>query len=266
MKSISSGSRKAWNASAVIKSYSATYCLEVNKVRSELNMFNMISSYYNAYSFDEHYSGNTLSDISNCTAIRLVKNIISLLSTSWDIEKGSILPKKFYKQITACEKTNPFLFNAEKETIEYYYRKTANIMKAAGMIKHLKGKIFVDVPSESDVDIYFTLLKTFWYSTEWEQIFPSDIDMANSLHYNKCIFKDILLKEKSMYVQDIADQFCDLTGISVKGDFSFISFLDFYLLKWLEHFNLVKYRKGSDEMPVSFEISRFTSEAFAIIS
>jgi len=226
----------------------------------------MVSSYYNTYLFDEYSSENSSSNISNCIAMKLVKNIISQLSISWDVEKGSILPKKFYKKIAACKKSNGFLSDMDEETIEYYYRQSAHIMKAAGMIKHQKGKIFADFELKSDIDIYFTLLKTFWHSTEWEQIFPSDTDMAKSLHHNKCLFKDILLKENKMYVQDIADKFCDLTGISNKGDSFFTSFLDFYLLKWLEHFNLVKYQKDSDEKPVSFEIPSFASEVFAIIS
>jgi hypothetical protein len=90
--------------------------------------------------------------------------------------------------------------------------------------------------------------------------------MARSLHFDRHIFRDILLREKNMYVQSIADHFSDLTGISKKGNAIFASFLDFYLLKWLEYFNLVKYHKNSDSMPVSFEVSSFASEAFTIIS
>ena len=277
MRTISSSSRKA-NALTAIKSYAKFYNSEATEVQGESNIFNMVSSYYKAYSLDDYYPEDVLNNISDCNALKLIKNIISLLSDkTWKVEKGRILPEDFYKQIV-CKKANSFLGNVDKELIKYYYLQSAHIMKAAGIIKHVKGEIIVNLPSKLDIDIYLSLLKAFWNSVEWEEIFPSNIDMAKSLYRDRNIFKDILLKETIVDVQGIANRFSDLTGISNLAYISdednefftpekiFTSFLDFYLLKWLEHFNLVKYQNGFGNDRVSFEVSGFASEIFEIIS
>ena len=279
METVSSSSRKAKikGISTVIKSCAKFYHSESVEVQGEPDVFNVISSYYKACSFDDYYSEDILSNISNCNALKLVKNIIALLSKPWKVEKERILPENFYKQIV-CKKANSFLSDADEDLIKYYYSQLAHIMKAGKMIKHFKGEIILDLPSDSDIDIYLALLKAFWNLVEWEDIFPSNVDMAKSLYNDRNIFKDMLLKETIVDVQSISNRFSDLTGISNLADISnknnksftpdkiFASFLDFYLLKWLEHFNLVKYQNGLSNDRVSFEVSGFAPEIFEIIS
>ena len=275
MKSISSGTNKTKCASTTIKNYIKFYSQKTTnkkiKKQDEPSMFDMVSSYYGAYSFDDSYPKDMTGNILSCNALKFIKNIISLLSKPLNVEKGNLLPKNFYKKLIALKNTNSFLDDMDEKEQERNYRQAAHVMEAAGMFKRSKGKVSVDFSFESDADVYFALLKAFWHLTEWDQIFPLnvDVDMAKAFHFDRSIFKDILLKErkeKRIYVQKIADYFSDLTGISNKGDLILAFFLDFYLLKWLEHFNLVKCHKGSGAMPVSFEISSFASEIFANIS
>jgi len=255
---------------AIARKFYYSETAEVPKIQNELKMFDMVPAYYNAYLFDNTYSENVL----NCNALKFAKDISSLLSKPWNAEKGRILPNSFYEQIVYCNDVHVFLNDMSKKNMERYYRQTAYIMKAAGMIKCSKGKVFADLLFESDKDIYFALLEAFWNLTEWELIFPlhsdlnMDKNMVKALHYDRSIFRDILLKERTEKVicmQEVADYFSDLTGISDRGDVDFAFFLDFYLLKWLEHFNLVKYHKSSGLMPRSFEVSSITSEILANI-
>ncbi len=110
--------------------------------------------------------------------------------------------------------------------------------------------------SMNDSSLYKCLFNSFWNTIAWEDIFPSDPEGAVELKRNRNIFLDLLnRRQNSVSIETLANEFLELTGISEKNDLFMISFIDFYLLTWLNHFGIVDYIRGSIYSPVMIRVT-----------
>jgi hypothetical protein len=131
-----------------------------------------------------------------------------------------------------------------------------NILKKGQLVLIQDGE--VDVSDDSLTGIYFRLLDAFWNRVDWKDIFPSDPESAEELWHNRFILRDLLTRQlESGNLVEIANEFFEITGFASRGDVFQISFLDFYLITWLRHFNILSMNEDSGDDAVYLSCTDF---------
>ena len=104
--------------------------------------------------------------------------------------------------------------------------------------------------------MFYRLFNAFWNLVRWEDIFPSDPESARELKITRNILKDLVLRHYgAVSLNDIANEFFDMTGFSTPNDLLVISFLDFYFFTWLRHFGMIRYSNGTEIAPVRITVT-----------
>ncbi len=190
-----------------------------------------------------------------CDIARLLLDFIGIKSVK--LNEGA-LPDSFYKKVLDAAEAEGLLEQTagDKDLLHINLKQMIHILRASGLVSDQNGKAVAAEKDISDNSLYFRLLNSFWNFVPWEDIFPSDEEAAMALHEDRLIMRDLLLKKDDFVsVDDLTNEFCELTGFSEKNNLILISFIDFYLYTWLKHFNILRYRKSKGKVPVTLALT-----------
>ena len=222
-----------------------------------INTINSVSRYYNF--LGKSYDGVQDVEVNNCFAVRLALFLIDIISnTAIPAAARGGIKKIFFRQcLDRAAEEQLFEEVGDKELLIIYIKQCLHLLQMSGIIqKSEKRALIIDDVPLSGKSLYYKLFKAFWVDAAWEDIFPSDIETARDLKINKNILKDLLLKNYGKTRLDkVANEFFDLTGFAGRNDLVIISFIDFYFMTWLKHFNLILYHDDSLFAPVCITVT-----------
>ncbi len=163
----------------------------------------------------------------------------------------------FYRECASDLLEKDFARPVDDELLLIYLKQLVIIMRESGLLGKDRGIASVHIPGS--VPEYFKMLfNGFWNKCKWEDIFPSAPDAATEIQATRTIFIDLLYNSgNEVAVEKLANDFFEMTGFATINDAFLISFLDFYLVTWLNHFGLVSYRVSGVHDPVSITMSKF---------
>lgn len=143
---------------------------------------------------------------------------------------------------------------ADRELLLIAIKQSLAIIRKTSLFTE-NGNAFGAAGRECSVfSLYIDLLSAFWEKVSWEEIFPSNPEAAREIQRNRHILIDLVAHAEDVFkLDDIANQFFDMTGFGRINDLFLISFLDFYFFTWLSHFGIVKYLSGDDHEAVRLE-------------
>jgi len=214
-----------------------------------------ISRYY-------HYLGAAKNDASphkemdDCFAVRLALFLIeSISSRTFALDDDGCFGADFYRH---CLKTGRDLAGEinDPELLIIYIKQCLRMMDSCGILSRDGGFARISVPGTSTATIFHRLFNSFWNSTPWEDLFPSDTESARELNAVRGILRDLLLRRHgAVSIGTLANEFFEMTGFTCRNNLFMISFLDFYFFTWLKHFGMIRYSGGKDNEPVRIAIT-----------
>jgi len=222
---------------------------------SALDVFNSIYRFHSSLYNNESFS---FMEIKDCYALTLANAISNkLLSEEIVTGKENSLPESFYNETaeTIISETG------DKELCIINLKQMANIMKRGKIILFKENIASICENFQNRESLYCRLLESFWNETEWTEIFPSSPKNASKLYEKRDVFAELLLGfYTEVSVEDISNDFFEITGIAEKNDFFMISFLDFYLITWLNFFGIINYTDKNDKEIVYISIEDYGRE------
>ncbi|MBN2158146.1 MAG: hypothetical protein JW807_02035 [Spirochaetes bacterium] len=223
---------------------------------SSISVFESITKYYS--SLDNSAKNESYLAINNCFAVRLSLFLIELISEKkFHLSKKGTFTRSFYRHCT--EKASETGLTREindDELFIKYVRQCIYLLQITGILRLTKAYGVINREAVSEKTLYGRLLHAFWNEADWEEIFTSDPESAKELKINKCILKDLLLRHYcAIYVQNIANEFFDMTGFCSRNNLFMISFIDFYLFTWLKHFGMLRYVDEPPNAPVRIAVT-----------
>ncbi len=203
---------------------------------SALSTFNSIYKFHSSLQSNELFKPMKIKD---CYTLTLANAIIEKLKSEKIIAgKGNSLPESFYDEIAETLLTE----NSDKELIIIFLKQMSNIMKRGGLILFNEKTATASESFQDRESLYLRLLESFWNETEWSEIFPSSPEAADKLHEKRNIFAELIQGfYTEVSVEDLANDFFEMTDIAERNDYFMISFLDFYLIAWLKNFGIIDY-------------------------
>jgi len=163
----------------------------------------------------------------------------------------------FYRECAGDLLDKDFARPIDDELLLIYVKQLVIIMRESGLLENDMGVASIRMPGS--VPEYFKILfNGFWNKCKWADIFPSAPDAAAEIQATRTIFIDLLCNSgNEVAVEKLANDFFEMTGFADINNAFLISFLDFYLVTWLNHFGLVSYRFSGVHDPVSITMSKF---------
>ncbi len=221
-----------------------------------------IQSYYcELASFN--FRRNDEFQVTDCLALTLTRFILDTLQEKKardEFEKND--NDGFYDLCLEKINHNKILTEIDDDELIIIYLK-----QCVAMMRDSKILYMSDAASVSDRNLYKCLFNSFWNSVSWENIFPSDPGAARELKINRNIFRDLVSnKQDTVSIENLVNEFIELTGISEKNDLFMISFIDFYLLTWLHHFGIIEYIRSSVYSPVLIRLTTAGRKLFSLLS
>lgn len=216
---------------------------EREPVREKPETMDIISGFY---SFTSSHESTPSTQQTSCPAVIMARHLIKRIEIDAPAltDDGS-LPHSFYQRaLPGIKGLGLFHEEWDEELVTIYLKQTAMILRTSGFIISDDNHA---AAGRAGGDFYTELLQTFWNETLWSQIFPSDPEGASELWKNRSIFIDILGSSLNADLTHICNQFFELTGFARKGDMISISFIDFYLVTWLQNFGIVQVTDTGDE-------------------
>ena len=140
-----------------------------------------------------------------------------------------------------------------------------NILRNEKIIIYTKSMATATNSNIDNNDLTKRLFFSFWNKTNWDEIFPSDPTAAQELKHNRKILIDLIFNNKQSKLEEIANNFFDLTGFCENNNLLMISFLDFYLFTWLKHFGIINFSENNSESPVYITTTEFGKSIVATI-
>ena len=216
---------------------------------SSFNAFNSIYRFHSSLYNNESISFMKIKD---CYALTLANAISNKLSSENVVAgKDNGLPESFYNEIaeTLMDEVD------DKELCIINLKQTANIMKSGKIILFKDNIAYISENFQNRESLYCRLLQSFWNETEWADIFPSSPKDADKLYEKRNIFAELLIGfYADVSVEDISNDFFEMTDMAEKNNYFMISFLDFYLITWLNYFGIIDYTyKNSGIIYISVE-------------
>lgn len=237
----------------IFKNYQKNSPEAQTTVRNNEKIINSITEYYNILS-STHIEYEV--SLNNCFAVRLAKLIINIIKNDNYLMKGSLSDEFYLFASLQLKKTDQANEIEDNDLIVIYLKQCVNILRSSAILKAKNDVAVIIEDDYNDLTLFTILFDSFWNSTPWENIFPSDTEAALFLHSQRNILTDTLLRHfKKIKLNNFANEFFELTGFSYKNDLIMISFLDFYFLTWLKHFGIINYT-GSMNRPVCIELTQ----------
>lgn len=222
---------------------------------ASMAVFESITRYYS--SLDGSERNLSCAVLNNCFAVRLASFLIDLIGEKqFPLSKKGAFTRSFFRYCSekAAESGLSGEINDDELFIKYV-RQCLHLLEIMGIL-HLNKSYAAINRDTSGTSLFPRLLHAFWCEARWEDIFTSDPESAKELKINKSILKDLLLRNQgAMYVQNVANEFFDMTGFCCRNNLFMISFIDFYLLTWLKHFGMLRYIDGLLNAPVRIAVT-----------
>lgn len=227
--------------------------------------FDSIERYYQEISCSGRPAGQSVA--MDCYVIRLSRYLMDLIGEHDFAYDGESFQKDFYELcMNAITATDLIDEAGEDELLLINVKQTIHLLKTSGILLPEAGMARIAAGDHSDIRLYSELFDTFWNRTRWEDIFPSDPAAAKELKKNKNFMKDsLLLLKGKVRLDDVINNFFELTGFAQKNDLFFISFIDFYLISWLKNFGLINYEKNSRNRPVCIELTEYGKKILELV-
>ncbi|MBP7734437.1 MAG: hypothetical protein KA369_00555 [Spirochaetes bacterium] len=214
-----------------------------------------ISRYYN-------YLGATKDDpsphkdVNGCFAVRLALFLIETISSRrYALDDEGCLGGDFYRHCMKSDRDLAMEIN-DPDLLIIYIKQCLRMMDSCGILLRDGSFARISAPEASAATIFHRLFNSFWNSTPWEDLFPSDTESARELNAVRAILKDLLLRRHaSVSIGTLANEFFEMTGFSSRNNLFMISFLDFYFFTWLKHFGMIRYSGGKDHAPVRITVT-----------
>ena len=217
---------------------------------SALDAFNSICRFHSSLYNNELFS---FMNIKDCHALTLANAISDKLSSENIVaDKDNGLPELFYNEIAETLIDE----DGDKEICIINLKQTANMMKSGNIILFKDNIASISENFLNRESLYCRLLESFWNETEWSEIFPSSPKDADRLYEKRNVFAELLIGfYTDVSVEDISNDFFEMTDMAEKNDFFMISFLDFYLITWLNYFGIIDYtdKKNTGIIYISVE-------------
>jgi len=218
-----------------------------------LNLFDAVAKYYSAV--PENIFKNPMV-LKNCFALTLARSVLDRVSSGGiPALDNRIFSEEFY---LSCADGLILLSPPvrDRELLVIYLKQIVHILKESGIIYEDDKKFISAEEGLGSERLYWRLLESFWNEVGWETIFPSSPESARSLYENREVFAELLAGSYGMVsLEDLANDFFEITEICSRNDFFMISFIDFYLLTWLKHFGIVEYGSSSNNGVVHLSIT-----------
>lgn len=227
-----------------------------------LSRFESINRFYSSIEGNE--TGYQM-NIRDCYALKLAGAITDKISSGDSLtDRDGCFSEEFYGELSASVQGNDSQNDDDLTVI--YLKQMMNIMKSCGLVKVEKRKASITENYTAKDKIYFRLLKSFWNETDWKAIFPSSPEAAEKLFANREVFIGFLEEfYTKVSVEDLANDFFEMTEIASGNDFFMISFLDFYLLTWLKHFGIIDYNASANSEVVHIMLNDYGREIIKIL-
>lgn len=228
-----------------------------------LGRFESINRFYSSIGGSE--TGCQM-NIRDCYALKLADEIRKRIqSGNSSTDKEGSFSEEFYTELAAyVQDDEP---QQDEDLAVIYLKQMMNVMKSCGIVKIDKGRASAVESGMARERLYFKLLKSFWNETDWTEIFPSSPDAARKLFANREVFIGFLEEfYTKVSVEDLANDYFEMTEIATRNDFFMISFLDFYLLTWLRHFGIIDYNASSNSEVVHIMLNDYGREIIKILS
>lgn len=196
--------------------------------------------------------------VEDCFALRLAQFLIDVInSRPFPLNPDGRFQDSFYHHcMSELEKTTLVSEIDDAELLIIYMKQIIIVMRAAGILCNEEGMAGITDSVPSTPSLYAKLFTAFWNDVEWDEIFTSSGELARELKKSRYILMDLTLKRPSAaFIEDLANDFFEMTGLSRCGDLFSISFLDFYFFTWLKHFGIIHYQSSGDFAPVSIEVT-----------
>jgi len=247
---------------------STDYFSPVQTSEISIDSFSTINNYYELISGNE--SNSTEFDLSGSFAVRLSRYLIDIICTSpFSVSKGDRFGDDFYIECMKVLDGSGLMEEAggDGEILVIHLKQMVQIMRECGIISSSNGTAIVSDKGISNRSLFFKLLNSFWNDVDWADIFPSNPDTAKELKTDRNILKDLLLRYSGRFeLNTVSNEFFELTGLASKNDMLTISFLDFYLLTWLKHFNILSYYESTGNSPICVELTEGGKRLLASIN
>ncbi|MCU0846527.1 MAG: hypothetical protein MUD12_01410 [Spirochaetes bacterium] len=194
--------------------------------------------------------------LERCYAVKLARLIISQISgKKVKLSKNGLFQKSFFEKCLSLVKSEDLSDSDDEEIMMIYIKQCLCMLMACGLVNGSGRYAFIDQMMPEST-LYPVLFRSFWNDSNWAVIFPSDPDAANDLKESRNILADIILHRTGpSSINEIANEFFELTGFSSRNNLFMISFLDFYFFTWLKHFGLLKYSSATPKSPVSIQLT-----------
>ncbi|MCL2026764.1 MAG: hypothetical protein FWG92_08175, partial [Leptospirales bacterium] len=184
-------------------------------------------------------------------AFRLADFMINFSgSKKYALSKENGLSESFYRKCLEAARNAGEAADVSNDGILIISMKQMmHILRSAGIAKIENGKAFMEQRLMSGQALYFLILDAFWNTVKWQDIFPSDVEAADSLMRDRAVMTDIMLRrEGKMEINDLTNEFFDMTGFAAVNDIHAISFIDFYMFFWLKNFNIINYHNMGEKI------------------
>lgn len=144
----------------------------------------------------------------------------------------------------------------DDDLMEIYIKQMVQILKTSGIIEVARDKKVKARECSSRMELFAKTFKSFWHSTDWSTLFPSNPHAAEDLKRHRLVIAEIILSHPvSISIENVANEFFSHTGFSRQNDLVMISFLDFYLFTWLKHFSIINYDNTDSYAPVMIKLT-----------
>jgi hypothetical protein len=218
------------------------------------------------FSYTENLHGTNENADVDCFALRLCRYLRDKIVTDGpDRESDGSFPETFYRSSLDDAKDHESLKEVDDpELMLIYMKQMVHLMRKAELISPEEDSSAGRKTPISDTSLFMRLFHSFWFYTNWEEIFPSDPDAAGRLHETRTFIRDLVLGcEIKTEISAFSNNLFELTGFAEKNDILKISFLDFYLLTWLKHFGVMRYHSDAGNSPVSIQLTDMGRKLFS---
>jgi len=224
-----------------------------NGLSNSFRTFNSVQSYYSQLAKNEFLDKNPSV---NCCAVKLSRFIAEEARLNGiSYVSGSIPESSFSSWINKIKRTSLWNYcDNDKELCTIYLKQMIQIMKSASILIESKGLLVIS-KKYTTKNLYEKLLYSFWNKTPWKNIFPSSEEEANHLHSNRKEISHLLQQHGSRDLNSLYRDYSYATGHKSDNILFSISFIDFYLITWLRHFDILNYTQGSFFNPVTIYIT-----------
>jgi len=224
--------------------------------RSRTRVLETINSYYGYLNSAEEDHADPA--IPGCFAVRLAHSLINAIAGKrCDLTAQGRFKNGFFRYCVQMAHESGLAEEIDDdELLIIYIKQCLHLLKASGIVRRVKGLATITETTLSSRTLFYRLFNAFWDRVNWEDIFPSDAGSARELKTCRSLLKDLVLRHYgAVSVNDIANEFFDMTGFSARNDLLATSFLDFYFFTWLSHFGIVRYSRGREFQPVRITVT-----------